>query len=92
MSAPSFMIVRNITGRDDRLTLRLQVPPQLIPERVRIRVTLDASLIHAFRSGKGKLRGLQPDGKDGFLIAGADVRLVGLLLATREQGNLRVEL
>jgi hypothetical protein len=29
MSAPSFMIVRNIGGRADGLTLRFQVPPQL---------------------------------------------------------------
>jgi hypothetical protein len=55
-------------------------------------VTLDESLIRALRAGKGKLRGLQPDGKGGFLITGPNVRLVGLLMATREHGNLRVEL
>jgi hypothetical protein len=41
------MIVRNIGGRADRLTLRFRVPPQLIRERVRIRVTHDEFLIRA---------------------------------------------
>jgi hypothetical protein len=35
-------------------------------------VTLDESLIRTLRAGKGKLKGLQPDGKGGFLITGPE--------------------
>jgi hypothetical protein len=92
MSAPSFFIVRNIGEKADRLTLRFDVPPELLRERVRIRVILDRGLTRAFRAGAGKMEGLKRDGKDGFLITDPKAQIVGLLLAPREQGHVKVEL
>ena len=92
MSAPSFMIVRNIGKRAERLTLRFEIPEELIQERVAIRVTLDESLIRAFHVGKGKFEGLKPDRKGAFLITGPRAELVGLLMAPRQQGHLKIEM
>lgn len=90
-SPPSFMIVRNVGERADRLTLRFQVPPQLIRERVRIRVILDESLTRAFEAGKSDIDGLKADGKNGFLITSPKAELV-LLLGPRKEGHLQVQL
>ena len=89
-SAPSFMIVRNIGKGEDRLTLRFEVAPELIQERVSIRVIFDESLTRAFRAGKGKLEGLKPDGKEGFLVTSPKAEFVGLLMAPREEGHVKI--
>jgi len=92
MSVPSFFIVRNIGDRTERLALRFEVTPTLMRAPARIRVTLDEALTRAFRAGKGRLVGLKSDGKGGFLITSAKAAILGLLMAPREEGHLKVEL
>ncbi len=91
-SAPAFFIVRNIARKSGRLTLRFEIPPELIRERASIHVTLDEALSRAFREGEGKLEGLKSDGKGGFLITGEKAELVGLLLGPRRLGHVKVRL
>ena len=90
-SPPGF-IVRNIGKEAARLGLRFDIPPELIDLRTRIDVTLDKALTAAFTSGKGKLAGLKPDGKGGFLITGATGMIDGLLLAPRKEGHVHVQI
>jgi hypothetical protein len=92
MSPPSFFIVRNIGERADRLSLRFDVPADLIRDRISIRVILDEDLTRAFRAGEARIEGLEPDGKDGFRITGPKAEIVGLLMTPREQGHVTVEL
>jgi len=92
MSAPSFFIVRNIGERTESLALRFEIPPNLMLAHTSIHVTLDEALTRAFRAGKGRLEGLKRDGKGGFLITNPKAKVVGLLMAPREQGHVRVEL
>jgi len=92
MSPPSFFIVRNISTIADLLTLRFEVPPEVLREGAVLHVTLDDVLTRAFRDGKGRLDGLRPDGKGGFLVAGPRAEIVGLLMAPREQGNIKIQL
>jgi hypothetical protein len=91
-SAPSFFIVRNIGRIADRLTLRFEVPPEVLREGAVLRVTFDGVLARAFREGKGRVDGLKPDGKGGFLVAGPRAEIVGLLMGPREQGHIKIEL
>src|SRR5262249_33627014 len=90
-SPPGF-IVRNIGKEAARLGLRFDIPPELIDLRTRIDVTLDKALSAAFTSGKGKLAGLKPDGKGGFLITGVTGMIDGLLLAPRKEGHVHVQI
>ena len=90
-SPPGF-IVRNIGKEAARLGLRFDIPPELIDLRTRIDVTLDKALTAAFTSGKGKLAGLKPDGKGGFLITGVTGMIDGLLLAPRKEGHVHVQI
>jgi Common central domain of tyrosinase len=92
MSAPSFFIVRNIGERAERLTLRLDVPPELIRPPANFRVTFDEALTRAFRAGEAKLEGLKPDGKGGFLLTEPKAAIVGLQMAPREEGHVKVQL
>jgi hypothetical protein len=91
-SPPSFFIVRNIGRRTDRLTLRFDVRPELLREGAVLHVTLDQVLTRAFRAGQSKLDGLKPDGKGGFLVTGAKAEIVGLLMAPRQQGHIKIQL
>jgi hypothetical protein len=91
-SPPSFFIVRNIGDKTERLELRFDVAPALIQAPSDIRVTLDEALTQAFRAGEGKLDGLKPDSKGGFLITSAKAAVVGLLMAPRNEGHVKVEL
>lgn len=91
MSPPSFMIVRNIGKETERLTLRFEIPEQLIREHVSVRVVFDEALAAAYREGKGKVEGLKLDGKDTFLIISPKAELVGLLLGPRKEGHLKIE-
>jgi len=91
-SAPSFFIMRNIGKKAERLTLRFDVSPALMRTRANIRVTFDEALMRAFRAGEGRLDGLKPDGKGGFLITSDKSTIAGLLLAPRKEGHVKVEL
>ncbi|SDR22177.1 Common central domain of tyrosinase [Rhizobiales bacterium GAS113] len=90
MSPPSFFIVRNIGKERERLSLRFEVAPALADARTDIHVTLDKALTGAFRTGGGKLDGLKPDGKGGFLITSAKATIDGLLMVPREVGHVKV--
>ena len=91
-SPPSFFIVRNIGQRRDRLALRFEISPELIREHVSIRLILDEALMRAFLAGKGKIQGLRPDRRDGFLITSEKATIVGLLMAPRGAGHVKIEL
>jgi hypothetical protein len=91
-SPPSFFIVRNIGRIADRLTLRFEIPPELLREGGVVHVTLDEVLTRAFREGEGRLDGLKPDGKGGFLVDGPRAEIVGLLMAPRQQGHIKIQL
>jgi hypothetical protein len=91
-SPPSFMIVRNIGDKADRLALRFEVPPELVKAHVTVRVTFDDVLTRAFTAGKGKLDGLKADGKNGFLITSEKAELAGLMMAPRQQGHVKIVL
>jgi hypothetical protein len=91
-SPPSFFIVRNIGEKTELLTLRFEVPPELLQANANIRVTLDEALTRALRAGKGKLDGLKSDGKGGFLITGAKAEIAGLMMAARQTGHVQVVL
>lgn len=91
-SAPSFFIVRNLGRRAERLTLRFDVSPALVRARVSIRVSLDDALTRALRAGKAKLDGLKRDAKGGFLVTNMKSAFVGLLVAPRAEGHVKVEL
>jgi hypothetical protein len=92
MSAPSFFIVRNIGERAERLALRFDIPPEVIRALANFRVTFDEALTRAFRAGEAKLEGLKPDGKGGFLLTEAKAAIVGLQMAPREEGHVKVQL
>jgi hypothetical protein len=91
-SPPSFFIVRNIGKETERLTLRFDIPPEMMQAPAIIRVTLDDALTRAFRAGKGTVEGLKPDGKGGFLITSPKAAILGLAMAPRATGNVKVEL
>lgn len=90
-SPPSFFTVRNIGKEAERLALRFDVPPELMQAPAIIRVTFDDALTRAFRAGKGTLDGLKPDGK-GFQITSPKATILGLAMAPRGTGQLKVEL
>jgi hypothetical protein len=91
-SPPSFFIVRNIGKGIERLALRFEVPPALIQAQASIRVTLDDRLTRAFHAGQGRVEGLKPDDKGGFVITSARARILGLQLSPREEGHVKIEL
>jgi len=64
----------------------------VIRERVSIRVILDEALTCAFGERKGKIEGLKPHCKDGFLITNPKAEIVGLVMAPREHGHVKLEL
>lgn len=91
-SPASFFIVRNINKETDRLALHFEAPEALLRAGGMIRVTLDNSLIRAYRAGDGKLVGLKPDKRGGFLIVSNKAAILGLRMAPRQQGHVKIEL
>ena len=91
-SPASFFIVRNIRERAEPLTLRFEVPPELMRVPDAIHVMLDEALTRALHEGKGTVRGLKADRKEGFVVASPKGEIVGLLLAPRQEGHVRIEL
>ena len=91
-SPPGFFSVRNIGEKTERLELRFEIPEELMRPPTDIRVTFDEALTRAFRDGKGTLDGLKSDGKGGFLIASEKAAIVGLLMAPRAVGHVKVQL
>jgi hypothetical protein len=91
-SPPSFFIVRNVGRESERLSLRFQVSPALVGPPASVRITLDAALMRAFKAGQGTLNGLKAVGASGFQLTGVEATIQGLLLASRAEGHVRVDL
>ena len=92
MSAPSFMIVRNIRDGAQRVMLEFDVPPVLLHDGGNLRVTLDPTLIKAFEAGTRGLEGLKPDGANTFVTTSPKAVIQELEMAPREEGHVRFEI
>jgi hypothetical protein len=68
------------------------VPDALIQAHATIRVTLDPVLMRAWHAGRGQLEGLKTDRAGGFVVTGPKAELIGLLLAPRALGHVRVQI
>jgi hypothetical protein len=87
---PSFFIVRNIDKEREALTLQFELPEILLRLKPSIRITLDAALQSAFKTGAGKTIGLKPIGAGTFQMTGVSATITGLELAPKAEGHVRV--
>jgi Common central domain of tyrosinase len=91
-SPPSFFIVRNIGREAEPLTLRFEVPEQLMKPAGTVRIKLDEALSNAFDIGQGTMTGLAFDGKRNIVMTSPKAEITGLKLAPRAEGHVAVQL
>jgi hypothetical protein len=91
VSPPSFFIVRNIGRERARLTLRFEIPRQVLDPLADIRITFDRVLTNAFTNGKAKVEGLKIDDKGRFQVTGPRAEITGLLMGPLQSGQVKVD-
>ena len=91
VSPPSFFTVRNIGRERARLTLRFEIPRQLLDPLADIRITFDPVLTKAFTDGKAKVDGLKTDDKGRFQVTGPRAEITGLLMGPLQAGQVKVD-
>jgi hypothetical protein len=89
-SPPGFFIVRNIDKEGEALTLQFEMSQELLRASPTVRISLDRTLQIAFKTGGGKVVGLNPVGTGTYQMAGLKAELTGLALAPKAFGHSRV--
>lgn len=87
----SAFMVRNIREQQERLTLDINVTPELFNGAV-VTMQLDATLAKALTDGKATFEGVTRRTDTVLVITSPKAKIVGALLAPRQSGGARIDL